>query len=147
MPKLATNARALYVYELLEKFEGGLVLRGPEVKSAKAGSINLKGAFLNVQANGMVIDGMHIAPYAPAAEGKTYNPTRTRKVLVHRKELNKLRAKAQVERLTIVPISVYTKGDLVKLEFALARGKRQFEKRASVKKREVEREVRQRLKE
>lgn len=145
MPTLATNARAKYDYEFLERFEGGLVLTGAEVKSAKAGSINLKGAFLTIRGNGLFITGMHIAPYAPAGATKPYDATRERKVLAHRQEINKLRLKAEADRLTIVPISVYTKGDLVKLEFALARGKRQYEKRESIKRRDIDREIRSHL--
>lgn len=145
MPTLATNARALHDYELLEKFEGGLVLTGAEAKSAKRGSVNLKGAFLMVQGDEVVITGMHIAPYAPAGTRATYLPTRARKVLVHRQEINKLRAKAEAERLTIVPVSVYTKGNLVKLGFALARGKRQFEKRDAIKKRDIDRELKRKM--
>lgn len=147
MPKLASNARATHDFELLETFEGGLVLTGPEVKSAKAGHINMKGSFLMVRNDEVVITGLHIGPYPPAGKLEHYQPTRDRKVLVHRKEINKLRAKSEAERLTIVPVSVYTKGDLVKLEFALARGKRKFEKRESIKKRDIDREIRQRLKE
>lgn len=141
MPTLATNARAKHDFEFLERFEGGLVLTGAEVKSAKAGSINLKGAFLTVRGTELFIAGMHIAPYAPAGAAATTSPTRERKVLARRAEINKLRAKAEADRLTIVPISVYTKGDLVKLEFALARGKRQYEKRDAIKKRDIDREI------
>lgn len=142
MPRLATNARATHDYVLLEKFEGGLVLRGDEVKSAKAGHVAMKGSYLLVRGDELFIAGLYIAPYAPAGADHAHEPARERKVLAHRKEINKLRAKAEAERLTIVPISVYTKGDLVKLEFALARGKRQFEKRDSIKKRDIEREIR-----
>ena len=145
MPVLATNARATHDFLLLEKFEGGLVLTGAEVKSAKAGSINLKGSFLHVRNNELYIVGMHIGVYAPSGKSETYKPTRDRKVLVHKKEIDKLRSKSQTERLTIVPVSVYTAKNLVKLSFALARGKKQFEKRDAIKKRDVEREVQQRL--
>lgn len=145
MPTLATNARATHDFLLLEKFEGGLVLTGPEVKSAKAGSVNLKGAFLHVRGNELVIVGMHIAPYAPAGKADVTKPTRDRVVLVHKKEIDKLRSKSEAERLTIVPVSVYTAKNLVKLSFALARGKKQFEKRDAIKKRDVEREIRRRM--
>lgn len=141
MSTLATNARATHDFELLEKFEGGLELTGAEVKSAKNGSINLKGAFLMTRNGELVITGMHIGAYAPAGTAKPYNPTRDRKVLVHKREINKLRIKAEAERLTIVPVSVYTKGGLVKIGFALARGKRKFEKRDAIKKRDLDREV------
>lgn len=147
MAQLAKNARALHDFELLQKFEGGLALTGPEVKAAKMGHVNLKGAFLDVVKDELIIHGMHIGHYAPSGSAEKYQPIRDRKVLVHRKEINTLRGKHEAERLTIVPVSVYTKGDLVKLEFALARGKRQHEKRETIKQRDIEREIQQRLKE
>ncbi len=145
MPQLAKNARALHDFELLQKFEGGLVLTGAEVKSAKMGHINLKGAFLDITHTGLVIRGMHIGPYAPAGNAAAYNPIREKAVLVHKKEINTIRGKHEAERLTIVPVSVYTKGDLVKLEFALARGKQQHEKRDAIKQRDIERDLRRNM--
>ena len=118
------------------------MLTGAEVKSAKMGSVNLKGSFLHVRGNELFITGMHIGAYAPAGKSDAYKPIHDRKVLVHKKEISKLRSKSQAERLTIVPISVYTAKNLVKLSFALARGKKQFEKRDAIKKRDVEREMR-----
>ncbi len=151
MPQLAKNARALYDFTLLDKFEGGLVLTGAEVKAAKMGHVNLKGAFLDVKnsrkGGELIIHGMHIGPYAAAGVQLGYSPTQDRKVLVNRKEINKLRGKNEAERLTIVPVSVYTKGNLVKLEFALARGKHAYEKRDSIKAKDLDREIRQRMKE
>lgn len=147
MPQLAKNARALHDFELVQTFEGGLVLSGPEVKSAKMGHVNLKGAYLDIVEGELIIRGMHIGHYAPSGSAEKYIPTRERTVLVHKKEINVLRGKHEAERLTIVPVSVYTKGDLVKLEFALARGKRQHEKRDTIKRRDIEREIQQRMKE
>lgn len=147
MPELAKNARALHDYELLDRFEGGLALTGAEVKAAKAGHVNLKGSYLDIVGGELVIRGMHIGHYAPSGSPEKYHPTRDRTVLVHKKEINAIRGKHEAERLTIVPVSVYTTGDLVKLGFALARGKRQHEKREVIKKRDIEREIRQRLKE
>ncbi len=147
MPQLAKNARALYDYTLLDKFEGGLVLTGAEVKSAKMGHVNLKGAYLDIKNSELIIHGMHIGAYAAAGVDLAYNPTHDRKVLVHKKEISKLRGKNEAERLTIVPVSVYTKGNLVKLEFALAKGKQAHDKRDSIKQKTIEREIRQRLRE
>lgn len=147
MPELAKNSRALHDFELLQKFEGGLLLTGAEVKAAKMGHVNLKGAFLDIVNGELIIHGMHIGHYAPAGKADAYVPAHDRKVLVHRQEINTLRGKHEAERLTIVPISVYNKGNLVKLEFALARGKRQYEKRDAAKRRDIEREIRQRMKE
>jgi SsrA-binding protein len=150
MPQLAKNARALYDYTLLDKFEGGLLLTGAEVKAAKMGHVNLKGAYLDIRNNKkggeLMIHGMHIGPYAPAGVVLGYNPTKDRKVLVHRREINKLRGKNEAERLTIVPVAVYTKGNLVKLEFALAKGKHAYEKRDSIKAKDLDREIRERMK-
>lgn len=145
MPTLATNSRASHDYEFLEKLEGGLVLTGAEAKAAKLGHINLKGAFLHVRGGELVIVNMHIGPYPYAGTDAHYNPTRERKVLAHRKEINRIAGKVMTERLTLVPISVYTAKNLVKLGFALARGKRQFEKRDSIKKRELDRDIRRKM--
>jgi SsrA-binding protein len=147
MPPLAFNKRAGYDYELLEKFEGGLALTGPEVKSAKAGHVQFKGSFLNIRNGELWIKNLHISKYAPAGTQETYDPIRDRRVLIHKREINRLVGKTQADGLTLVPISVYVRRHLLKIEFALARGKRQFEKRATIRKREVDRELRDRMKE
>ncbi len=147
MPTLAVNKRAGYDYDILDRFEGGLALTGPEVKSAKAGHIQLKGAFLHVRGGELWLKNAFITRYAPAGPQPGYDPSRDRKVLVHKRELGRVAGKVQAEGLTLVPISVYTRGNLVKIEFALARGKRQFEKREAIKKREVQRSLRERMKE
>ncbi len=141
MSTLATNSRATHDFLLLEKFEGGLVLTGAEAKAAKLGHVNLKGAFLHVRRGELFLCGMHIGAYPQAGKNIAYDPTHDRKVLVHKKELHKLAGRAGTERLTIVPISVYTAKNLVKVGFALARGKKQFEKRDAIKKRDIDREM------
>lgn len=146
MAALTVNKRASYDYDILEKFEGGLMLTGAEVKSVKGGHAQLKGAFLEIHNGELWLKNAHISKYAPEGD-KPYDPSRNRKVLVHRRELKRLTGKAQTDGLTIVPLSVYTRGSLVKLEFALARGKKRFEKRETIKKREIERDLRQRMKE
>jgi SsrA-binding protein len=142
MADLAQNRKALHDFEILETFEGGLVLTGAEVKSAKGGNVNLKGAFLLVERGQLILKGMHIGAYAPAGNLEAYNPTRDRVVLVNKKEIAKLQVKREIERLTIVPLSLYTARSLVKVKFALARGKKQFEKRESIKERDLDRDVR-----
>lgn len=146
MAALAVNKRARFDYDLLETLEGGLVLTGPEVKSIKGGRLQLKGAFLHVTGGELWLKNAHVAKYRPAGEQPDYDPARPRKVLIHKKELKRLMGKVQSSGLTLVPISVYTRGDLLKLEFALARGKKQFEKRDAIKKRDVDRQIRQHLK-
>lgn len=147
MSTLAINKRATYDYELLETFEGGLVLSGAEAKSAKAGHLQLKGSFLEVRDGELWLKNAFIAKYAPAGLQAAYDPYRNRKALVHRRELHRLMGKSHAEGLTIVPVRVYTRGSLVKLEFALARGKKKYEKRATIRKRELDRELRTRMKE
>ena len=146
MSTLAVNKKARFDYEILETLEGGLRLTGPEVKSAKAGHAQLKGVFLHIQGAELWLKGAFIGAYKPAGIQEEYDANRDRKVLVHRRELVRLMGKRQTEGYTIIPLSLYTKGDLVKLEFAVARGKKQFEKRDSIKKREVDRNLRERMK-
>ncbi len=140
---LAENRRARHDYEFLEKFEGGLVLTGPEVKAAKAGRAQLNGAFLFVRGGELWLNNAQIARYAPAGPQPDYQPQRLRKVLVTRRELDRLLGKTHGTGLTLVPISLYVQRGLVKLSFALARGKRAYEKRETIKRRQAAREDRE----
>lgn len=151
MKTLAVNKRANYDYQILDKYEAGLVLSGQEVKSVKLGHINLKGSYVTLSINkkgnpeAWLINA-HISLYKYAGKLPDYDPVRSRKLLLHKKELNKLIGKKQTEHLTLVPIKVYTKQRLIKLEFGLGRGKKKIDKREDIKKRDVEREMRQRIK-
>jgi SsrA-binding protein len=147
MPTLAVNKKAKFDYEILDTIEAGLVLTGAEVKSIKAGSVQLKGAFLHIKDNELWLKNAYVAPYKPAGDSADYDPYQDRKVLVHKRELKKLIGKRQSEGLTIVPLSLYTKGNLIKLDFALARGKKKYEKRDAIKKRDVDRRLREKMKE
>lgn len=146
MPTLAINKKARFEYEILEKMEGGLKLTGAETKSVRAGHVQLKGAFLHIQGKELWLKGAFISAYKPAGAQIEYKADRDRKVLVHRREITRLIGKKSQEGLTIIPLSIYTKGDLVKLEFGVARGKKQFEKREAIKKRDVQRDIREKLK-
>lgn len=146
MPTLAINKKAKHDYDFIAEFEGGLVLAGAEVKSAKLGHIQLKGTYLTIRDGELWIRNMHISRYKKAGKQDGYNPTRDRKVLVHKRELKKFIGKQKAEGLTLIPFSVYTKGDLVKLSFALARGKKKYEKRDSIKKRDVMRKIQEEVK-
>ncbi len=146
MPNLAVNKQAKSDYDFVEKLEGGLALSGAEVKSTREGNIKLQGSFLSVENNELWLKNAHIGRYKPAGVQEEYDPTRSRKVLVHKKELRKIRQKKQAEGLTIVPIRVYTKGGLIKLEFAISRGKKKYEKRESIKKRDVEKRMKEEMK-
>jgi len=141
---LALNKRAKHEYELLETYEGGLKLTGSEAKSAKAGHAQLVGSFLHVRGGELWLKNAFIAPYAPAA-GRNHEPNRDRKVLVKKSELKKIAGKTQAQGLTLVPISLYVARNLVKLEFAIARGKKEYEKRETIKKRDVQKQLRERM--
>ncbi len=144
MPKLATNKRARYDYQILETIEAGIVLTGQEVKSAKTGHATLKGAFVQIRKEEAWLKNAYIAPYTHAGVPETYDPYQNRKLLMRKKEIVKLKKKMDTEHLTIVPISLYTKAGKIKLEIGLAKGKKQHDKRAATKKRELDRETRTR---
>lgn len=146
MPTLALNKKAQHDYDFLEMYEAGLILNGAEVKSIRDGQVQLKGSYLMVQNGELWIRNMHVSRYKKMSGEEAYDPIRDRKVLVHKRELRKLALKREAEGLTLVPISVYTKGDLIKLSFALARGKKKHEKRESIKKRDVARDIREEMK-
>jgi len=147
MKTIATNKKGLFDYEILEKTEAGLVLTGPEVKSVKAGQINLSGSYISFDKNNEPwLLSCHISPYKPAALGVKYKPERPKKLLLQKKEIISLRSKLQSGGgLTILPVSVYNKKGLIKVEIGVARGRRKFDKREVLKKRAVDKEIRSRL--
>ena len=141
MTNLAVNKRAHFDYELLETFEAGLVLKGYEVKSVKSGHVSLKGAFVTFNRNELYLTNAHINPYKQAGIIEGYSPTRPRKLLVKKSEIKKLLGKARTEGLTLVPVSMYNKKSLIKLSFALAKGKKKHDKRETLKKRDSKRSI------
>jgi SsrA-binding protein len=146
MPQLAFNKRALFDYVILEKFEAGLVLFGHEVKSVRSGKMSLLGAYVTIGRGSAWLINAHVPLYPKAGQKPDYDPDRTRRLLLHKRELDRLSGKLDQKGLTLVPISVYTKGSRIKIEFGLGRGKKQFEKKETIKKREVDREIRRSLK-
>lgn len=142
---LADNRKARFDYEILEKFTAGLELLGLEVKSIKAGKINLKGAFVAVRGGEAYLVGADIPPYQPKNAPKEYDAGRPRKLLLSRSEIQELAQAEAQQGLTIVPLSVYNKGRFLKLDLAIARGKKKFDKREAIKKRDVEREIKKSL--
>lgn len=148
MPTITTNKKALHDYRIIEEIEAGINLSGPEVKSIKGGQINLKGSYISIDNQSQVwLVNAHVASYKPAVANQTdYNPTQNRKLLLRKKEINYLKGKSKEKGLTILPISVYTKGSLIKLKVALVKGKKEYDKRETIKKRQVEREIRRKLK-
>lgn len=141
MPTLTENRQVHHDYEILETIEAGIVLTGAEVKSAKLGQITLRGSYVTIRDGGAWLVNCHVAPYKPANIGAGYEPTRSKKLLLNRHELSSLIGKSKAQGQTVVPLSVFTKRGLVKVQIALVRGKRQHDKRASIKKRETEREI------
>jgi len=150
MPAIAINKKAKFDYEMMETLSAGLVLSGPEVKSAKAGQVSLKGAFVVLkQRPGRLPEAYllnaTITPYKFAIPG-SLDSTRSRKLLLTKKELGQLVGKTAQEGLTLVPLSLYTKNGLVKLDFAIARGKKKYDKREDIKKRDVKRQLQRLMK-
>ncbi len=145
MSVLAVNKRANFEYEILEKFEAGLSLLGHEVKSAKGGHVQLKGAYVTITRGAPTILNMHISAYPKAGPLPSYNPTRTRLLLLKQREINYLAGKKQEQGLALIPLRVYTKRNRVKLEFGIGRGKKKFDKRADIKKKDVARDLRRKF--
>jgi len=143
---VATNRQASYRFHLLERFECGIILTGTEVKSLREGNVQLKDAYAAVRDGEVWLLGMYIAPYGPAARGN-HDPERPRKLLLHRKEIARLIAKTAERGLTLIPTRVYFSGPNAKVEIALARGKNVYDKRESIRRREVTREVQRELRE
>lgn len=146
MGTIAFNKRASFDYELLEKYEAGLVLTGAEVKSIKTGHISLKGAFVSLHGGELYLTNANIPRYPFSDPNRPYDPTRSRKLLVKRSQIKTFTGKLHSEGLTLVPIRVYTKRRLVKLEFALAKGKKKFDKRKDIAKKEDKRKIERALK-
>jgi SsrA-binding protein len=142
---VATNRYASYRYDLLDKLECGVVLQGTEVKSLRAGSAQLKDGYANIRDGELWLYNVHIPPYGPASRDN-HDPERPRKLLAHKREIERLVVKVHERGLTLVPTRVYFSGPRAKVEIALARGKDRFDKRESIKardqRRDVERELR-----
>ena len=146
MADIAFNKRASFDYELQKKYEAGLMLTGAEVKSIKSGHISLKGSFVTMHNGELYLTNANVSLYTFAKTNLAYDPTRSRKLLVRKSEITSLAGKLQIKGLTLVPLRVYTKKRLIKLEFALAQGKKAFDKRASIGKRESNRRIERAMK-
>jgi SsrA-binding protein len=146
MGTLAVNKRANFDYFISDKYEAGLVLSGQEVKSIKMGHISLKESFVTVKGSELYLTNAHVTPYKQAGELKNYEPTQPRKLLLKKSEIKHLTGKVRIQGLTLVPIRVYTRKRLIKLEFGLGKGKKKYDKREDIAKREdnisIQRELR-----
>jgi SsrA-binding protein len=140
MPDVAVNRQARHRYNLLDKWEAGLVLTGTEVKSLRGGNVQLKDGYASVRDGEVWLHNVHIPPYAPATR-ENHEPERSRKLLLHRREIERLIGKTKERGLTLVPTRLYFKGPHAKVEIALARGKDVGDKRQALKEREMRREM------
>ncbi|MGZ8864413.1 MAG: SsrA-binding protein SmpB [Thermoanaerobaculia bacterium] len=137
---VATNRQAAYRYNLLERWEAGMELQGSEVKSIRNGGVQIKDAYAALEKGEVWLHNMHIAPYDPASR-EGHDPERPRKLLLHRKEIERLIGKTAEKGLTLVPTRVYFKGSRAKVEIALAKGKDHLDKRRDLKAKDQKREI------
>jgi SsrA-binding protein len=137
---VATNRKARHDYHIEDTLEAGIVLRGTEVKSLREGRLNLTDSFCTVEKGEMIVHGLHISPYS---HGNLFNhePLRPRKLLLHRKEIERWGKATEQKGFTIVPLKVYFKNGFAKVEIGLARGKKQYDKRADISERETQRKL------
>ncbi len=138
--QIASNRKAFHDYFIEDKFEAGIELSGTEVKSIRAGNVNLKDSFCAVKDGEMFLYGMHVSPYE---QGNIFNrdPRRTRKLLLHKREIWRLQARVQQDGYALIPLALYFSGPRVKVELALARGKKLYDKREAAAQRDAKREM------
>jgi len=139
------NRRVRYDYEILETYEAGIVLVGSEVKSVREGKVSIKEAYADVERGEVWLHGMHISPYEKSGPFG-HDPKRSRKLLLTKREIKRLIGKVKERGLTLVPLKVFFKGPWVKVEIALVRGKRKYEKREAIKRRIIEEEIKRAMK-
>jgi len=142
MKIIAKNKRAYYDYRILDKFEAGIVLSGSEIKSIRQGRVSLKGSYVKIIEEEIFLIGTYISPYQKA----NIDPVRTRKLLLNKGEIKKLIGKTKTKGYSLIPLKLYLKKNLAKLEIALVKGKKKYDRRDKIKKREEEREIRRELK-
>ncbi len=142
--RLASNRKARHDYQLLERFEAGIALLGTEVKSVRQGRIQLKDSYVEVVDGEAFLVGAHISPYSHGNRAN-HDPDRSRKLLLKRREIERIMGRVTLQGQTCIPLSVYLKGNLIKLEIALAKGKRRYDKRQAARAREADREAREGL--
>lgn len=145
MKIVAQNRKAFHDYQIEETYEAGMMLTGTEVKSLRDGKANLKDSYVLIKDGAAYLLNCHISPYSHG-NIMNHDPLRTRKLLLHKKEITKLQGKAAQKGYSLIPLKIYFKGPRAKLEFGLGRGKRQYEKRETIKKREADREIERAMK-
>lgn len=145
MSHLAENRKAHYEYEILETHEAGFELLGFEVKAIRAGRATLAGAFVVPRGNELWLTNASIAPYQAANTPRNYNPERPRRLLLRREEIASLIGKSRAQHLTLIPLRLYTKNSRIKLQIGVAKRKKKYDKRETIKRRDAERETRRTL--
>jgi SsrA-binding protein len=143
---ITDNRQARFQYEILETYEAGIELKGTEVKSIRAGKVNLGDGFALIRDNQVWLHNVHISPYETASQTFNHEPRRTRRLLLHREEIRKLIGKVEQRGLTLVPLKLYLKRGIVKVAIGLARGKKLHDKREDMKKRQDKRDMERALK-
>src|SRR6056297_949542 len=147
METLAKNKKAAHNYEILDKYEAGIVLSGQEVKSVKNGKMSIKGAYVMPKHSELYLIGANIPPYQPFNVPIEYEPEQDRKLLLKKDQIKHLIGKSKEEGLTLIPLRVYTKNGIIKVEIAVAKGKKKYEKKRKKKEEETERKIRREMKE
>ena len=143
--KLARNRRAFHEYHIHERLEAGIALTGTEVKAARAGKVQLKDGFVEFRDGEAYLTAVHISPYSHGNR-ENHEPERPRKLLLKKREIERLHGRSQAKGFTIVPLSVYLKGNRIKVEIALAQGKKLYDKRQAARERDLDREAREAMK-
>lgn len=143
---IAQNKKAFHDYHIEDKYEAGIVLTGTEIKSVRQGKVNMRDSFAQIRKGEVTLHNMHISPYE---QGNRYNhePLRTRKLLLHREEINKLIGLIKEKGYTLVPLKIYLKNGLAKVQIATAKGKKEYDKREDLKKKDAQREMAKAIKE
>ncbi len=144
MKEIAKNKKAYFDYEILDEYEAGIVLTGAEIKSIRAGNVNLKGSYVGETEGELMVKSMHVSVYAPMKIAQ--DPTRERKLLLHKKEIEKLKGKLGEQGLTVIPLRIYLKKGYCKLSIGVCKGKKKHDKRHDLKKKAQNMEVKRALK-
>lgn len=142
---ISNNRKSSYLYSFIDKYEAGIQLKGFEVKAIREGNVNIAESYVNIKNNEIFIVGMHIGEYSHSGYA-THDPTRERKLLMHKVEILKIKSKFETKGVTIVPLKLYFKNGKAKLEIALAKGKKKWDKRETIKKRDIDREIKRSMK-
>ncbi len=146
MTVLVKNKKASFNYHILERMEAGLVLSGQEVKAIRSGKTSLFGSYVTIKKGECFLVNCNISPYQPNNTKEEYNPKRKRKLLLKKKEIDYLQGKIKEKGVTLIPLSIYTKRNFLKLEVGVAIGKKKYDKREAIKKRDIDRNLRRRIK-